>query len=73
MQVCNATLDLEDRQFPEMNFTFSYAIVFIPVIVLEGHSYTYEDGELSPEEGLYYYVTYADSAFMIEITTEDLI
>ena len=71
MQVCNAILDLEDRQFEEeVEITFPHGIIFIPIIVLDGHLYTYENEKLNPEEGLYYYVTYADSSFMIEIVTE---
>ena len=73
MQVCNAILDLENRQYQEMNFTFPYGVIFIPVIVLDGHLYTYKNGELHVEEGLYYHVTYVDSAFMIEIVTQDFL
>ena len=70
MQICNAILDLREKQFEEWRFTFPYGIVFIPVIVLDGHLYTYEDGKLNAVESLYYYLTYADSSFMIEIVTK---
>ncbi|MFB0514139.1 MAG: hypothetical protein ACETVQ_01030 [Candidatus Bathyarchaeia archaeon] len=73
MQVCNAILDLRDKQFEETQSDFPYGIVFIPVIVLDGHLYAYEDGKLNAEEGLYYYVTYADSSFIIEIVTKDFL
>ena len=73
MQVCNAVLDLNEEQFQEMEFTFPYGTIFIPVIVLDGHLYSYENGELNTEKGLYYYVTFADSALMIEIMTEDFL
>lgn len=75
MQVCNAILDLRTRvrEFVETEFAFPYGIILIPIIVLDGHLYTYENEEMNAQEGLYYYVTYADSAFMIEIMTEDFL
>lgn len=69
MQVCNAILDLEDRRFREVEFTFPYGIIFIPLIVLEGHLYTYKNEKLNSEDSVYYYATYADSSFMLEIVT----
>ena len=73
MQVCNAILDLEDRQFKEVGFTFPYGIIFMPIIVLEGNLYSYENKKLNSEDALYYYATYADSAFMLEIVTKDFL
>ena len=68
MQVCNAILDLE-KQFGQMTWTFPYGEIFVPIIVFDGHLYTYSNKELKTEKGLLYYVTYADSAFIIEIVT----
>ena len=70
MQVCNAILDLEDRQFQEMQFKFPGGLIFMPIIVLEGNLYSYENKKLNSEDALYYYATYADSAFMLEIVTK---
>jgi len=70
MQVCNAILDVEKR-LKETKFPVSYGIVLIPIIVLDGHLYTYKNKQLNPEKGLYYYFTYVDYSFMIEIVTED--
>ena len=74
MQVCNAILDLErrfTRVHEETKFPYPYGIILIPIIVLDGHLYTYKNKQLNPEKGLYYYCSYADYAFMIEIVTED--
>ena len=74
MQVCNAILDLErrfTRMHKETKFPAPYGIIFIPIIVLDGHLYAYKNKQLNLEKGLYYYCTYADYAFMIEIVTED--
>lgn len=72
MQVSNAILDLK-RLLPEVQIKFPYGILFLPAIVLEGHLYSYKDGKLNAEKGLYYYTTYANSAFMIEIVTIDFL
>ena len=72
MQVCNAILDLKE-QAEEMHLAFPYGIVLIPIIVLDGHLYIYENEKLSREMGLYYYVTYASNTFMIEIMIESFL
>jgi len=73
MQVCNAILDLRDKRLEEFSFEFPYGIIFIPIIVLDGDLYSYKDEKMNPEEGLFYYITYADSAFMIEIVTKNFL
>ena len=70
MQVCNAILDLENRQFEKMKITLPYGLIFMPLIVLDGHLYTYKNKELNSEDGVYYYSRYADSSFMLEIVTK---
>jgi len=72
MQVCNATFDYEDR-IDESGFEFPFGMLFIPVIVTDEHLYTYDGKQLNREEGLFYYVTYADSAFMFEVLAEDFV
>jgi hypothetical protein len=75
MQLCNAILyfekELDQDRMRDMHMP--YGILFIPIIVLDGQLYTYENNELSPAEGLYYYVTYHGSAFMIDIVTTDFL
>jgi len=72
MQVCNAILHLKQRS-QENQIDFPYGDIHIPVIVLDGHLYAYEDGKLNAEEGFYYNVTYANSSFIIEIVTKDFL
>lgn len=72
IQVCNAILDLKE-QAEEFHLPFPYGIVWIPIIVLDGHLYLYENEKLSPEKGLYCYVNYAGNAFMIEIMIESFL
>jgi len=69
MQVCNAVLDLEDRRFREMRLPHLYGLIFMPLIVLDGHLYSYKNEKLNSEDGIYYCATYADSSFMFEIVT----
>ena len=72
MQVCNAILYLEERS-EEIQIASPYGEIYIPVIVLDGHLYAYEEGRLNAEEGFYYHVTYANSSFIIEIVTKDFL
>jgi hypothetical protein len=74
MQVCSAILYL-DKQLDSMtDVTESpYGIYFVPIIVVDGKLYTYENKKVRPTEGLYYYATFYDSAFMIEILTIDFL
>jgi len=70
MQVRSAILDMEENlDYMERMTAFPYGIFFVPIIVFDGHLYTYENRELKTTEGLYYYVTMYGSAFMIEILT----
>lgn len=70
MQVCSAILDQEKKPDYMSGMTvFPYGILFVPIIVFDGHLYTYENGKLKTTEGLYYYVSLYETAFMIEILT----
>jgi hypothetical protein len=69
MQVCNAILDLSNPM-SDVGSQFPDGILLMPIIVFDGHLYSYENGELSKEEGIYYFVPYSDSSFMIQIVTE---
>jgi len=73
MQVCNAILDLNARIEQEMRISVPYGIIFMPIIVLDGHLYAYKDEKLDAEDGIYYHVSYADSTFMIEIVVCDFL
>ena len=68
MQVCSAILDIEKNlDYMPDKTVFPYAILFAPIIVVDDHSYTYENKALEKAEGLYHYVTPYGTAFMIEI------
>jgi hypothetical protein len=70
MQICGAILDLEKTLDYMADMTeFPYGILFVPIIVVDGHLYTYENKKLKKTDGLYNYVTFHGSAFMIEILT----
>jgi len=71
MQVCNAILDMERNLNADFfsEFGFPYYILFVPMIIVEGQVYAYDNGQLSIAEGLYYHVSYHRSSFIIEVVT----
>jgi hypothetical protein len=73
MQLCNAILYFEKAVIQDRMLDLPYGILFVPIIVLDGRLYTYENNRLSPATGLYYHVTYHGYGFMIEIVTADFL
>jgi len=71
MQVCNTILDLMRGRFDIQQLTSPYGTILMPIIVFDGHLYTYRDEKLNAEKGLYYFFSYANSSFMIEVVTKD--
>jgi hypothetical protein len=72
MQVCNAIFYYE-RLIDEEQSTFPFGTLFMPIIVTNEHLYTYNGKQLNREDGLFYYVTYAHSAFMFEVLSENFL
>lgn len=72
MQVCNAILYYESR-IDEERFEFPFGMLLMPIIVTNEHLYTYDGNQLNREDGLFYYVTYANSAFMFEVLSENFV
>lgn len=70
MQVCNMILYLEKSGVDALSIIDSpYFLLYVPVIVVDGRLYVYEDGQLNSIEGLYYHVPYYKSSFIIEVVT----
>jgi hypothetical protein len=72
MQVCNAIFHYKSR-VNEEQFEFPFGMLLMPIIVTNEHLYTHDGKQLNREDGLFYYVTYADSAFMFEIINESFL
>jgi hypothetical protein len=73
MQLCNAILYFEKEVSQERIVDRPYGILFLPIIVLDGHLYTYEEGRLNLATGLYYYMTYHGYGFIIDVVTFDFL
>jgi hypothetical protein len=71
MQVISATIDLNRKLTQDKSVEIPHHIFFKPVIILDGQLYVYQDKTLKKEKGLYYLVSYDDSAFIVEVITVD--
>jgi hypothetical protein len=71
MQVCNMILHLEKNvNIEALSMIDSpYFILYIPLIVLNGRLYVYQNRKLNGAEGLNYHVSYFNASFVIEIVT----
>lgn len=71
MQVCNMVLHLEKNVSIEALSMIDspYFILYIPIVVLNGRLYAYQNSKLNGIEGLNYHVSYFNASFVIEIVT----
>jgi hypothetical protein len=71
MQVCNMVLYLEtSASIDTLSMINSpYFLLYVPVIVVDGNLYVYENDQLNSVDGLYYHVPYYHASFIIEIVT----
>jgi len=71
MQVSNMILDLEKNVSSDTlsMITVPYLILYLPVIVVDGKVFVFQNNQLTEVEGLHYHVSYHQSSFIIDVVT----
>lgn len=71
MQVCNMVLYLEKNVGVDaLSMIYSpYLLLYLPVIVVDGRVFFYQNNQLNSIEGLHYHVPYYQASFVIDVIT----
>ncbi len=69
MQVSNMIYYLENNLGNEITSMVNspYFLLYVPVIVLEGNLFVYENDQLSKADGLFYHFSHFQATYIIDI------